>query len=211
MSANSYIIAGTVVTLQYTLISVALGFLLGALLSLFKISHIRVLNFLASGYISIFRGTPLLIQLTFIYYAIPKLTGMPMTVFAAGIASFSLNSAAYVAEIFRAGIESIDKGQFEAAKALGIPYRAMMKDIIFPQAFRNILPALVNEVVNLLKESALISVIGGADLMYRAYAIASEKFSYFGPLLVASACYYVLVMVFSFLAKIIENRMKVHA
>lgn len=203
-----YIAGGIIVTLQYTLISVALGFILGGLLSLCKISHIKALNLFASAYISVFRGTPLLIQLSLIYFAIPTLTGYQMSVFVAGIAAFSLNSAAYVSEIIRAGIQSIDKGQFEAAKALGIPYTSMMKDIILPQALKNILPALVNEVINLLKESAIISVIGGADLMRRAQTVAAEQYSYFGPLLTASLFYYLLVMGFSYFAKILENKMK---
>lgn len=205
-----YIAGGIIVTLQYTLISVALGFILGALLALCKISHIKALNSLSSAYVSIFRGTPLLIQLSLIYFAIPTLTGYQMSVFVAGIIAFSLNSAAYVSEIIRAGIGSIDKGQFEAAKALGIPYASMMKDIILPQALKNILPALVNEAVNLLKESAIISVIGGADLMRRAQTVAAEQYSYFGPLLIASAFYYLLVMLFSYFAKILEKRLHAH-
>lgn len=209
-SSIIYIAGGIIVTLQYTLISVALGFLLGALLSLCKISHIKALNIFSTAYTSVFRGTPLLIQLSLIYFAVPTLTGYQMSVFVAGIIAFSLNSAAYVSEIIRAGIESIDKGQFEAAKALGVPYPYMMKDIILPQALRNILPALVNEVVNLLKESAIISVIGGADLMRRAQTVAAEQYSYFGPLLIASVFYYILVMLFSYFANILENKLKAH-
>lgn len=207
-SSILYIAGGIIVTLQYTLISVTFGFLLGALLALCNISHIRALNIFASAYVSIFRGTPLLIQLSLIYFAVPTLTGYQMSVFVAGIIAFSLNSAAYVSEIIRAGIGSIDKGQFEAAKALGVPYPYMMKDIILPQALKNILPALVNEAVNLLKESAIISVIGGADLMRRAQTVAAEQYSYFGPLLIASAFYYILVMLFSYFAKILENKLK---
>ncbi len=209
-SSVVYIAGGIIVTLQYTLISVALGFILGALLALSKISHIKILNVIASTYISIFRGTPLLIQLSLIYFAIPTLTGYQMSVFVAGIIALSLNSAAYVSEIIRAGIGSIDRGQFEAAKALGVPYTSMMKDIILPQAFKNILPALVNEAVNLLKESAIISVIGGADLMRRAQTVAAEQYSYFGPLLIASAFYYILVVLFSYFAKILEKRLHAH-
>lgn len=204
-----YIVPGGIgVTLAYTLISVTLGMIIGSLLAICKVSHISTLNKLASVYTSIFRGTPLLIQLSLIYFAIPGLTGYQMSVFMAGIIAFSLNSGAYVSEIIRAGIESIDKGQFEAAKALGVPYGAMMKDIILPQAVRNILPALVNEVINLLKESAIISTIGGADLMRRAQVVAAEQYSYFGPLLIASGCYYMLVITLTYLAKLLERRLK---
>lgn len=203
-----YISGGIIVTLEYTLISVALGLVLGGLLSLCKISHNKILRIFSSFYISVFRGTPLLIQLSIIYFAVPSLTGYKMSIFEAGIIAFSLNSAAYVSEIIRAGIQSIDKGQFEAAKALAIPYSSMMRGIIFPQAFKNILPALVNEVINLLKESAIISVIGGADIMYRAQVIGAEQYSYFTPLIIASAYYYILVEILSYFARVIEKKIK---
>lgn len=208
LSSIQYISGGIIVTLEYTLISVALGLIFGSLLSLCKISHNKALKAFSSTYTSIFRGTPLLIQLSLIYFAIPSLTGYQMSVFEAGIIAFSLNSAAYVSEIIRAGIQSIDKGQFEAAKSLGIPYTFMMKDIIFPQALKNILPALVNEVINLLKETAIISVIGGADLMRRAQIVAAEQYSYFTPLLIASAYYYILVETLSYFARVLERKIK---
>lgn len=208
MESTLFIINGVWVTLLYSVVSVGLGLILGSLLSLGKLSTFSVLRGLVNAYISVFRGTPLLVQLSLIYFAIPGLTGFEISVFAAGVAAFSLNSAAYVAEIIRAGIESVDKGQFEAAKALGVPYSSMMKDIILPQAVRFTLPALVNEVVNLLKESAIISVIGGADLMRRSQIVAAETYSYFEPLLTAAACYYVLVLIMSAFAKLLENKLK---
>ena len=119
-----------------------------------------------------------------------------------------MNSAAYITEIIRAGILSINKGQFEAARALSIPYFHRMKDIILPQAVRNILPALVNEIISLLKETAIISFFGEEDIMKRADAVATAQYDYFAPLLVAALCYYVLVMILSFIAKLIEHKMK---
>jgi ABC-type amino acid transport system permease subunit len=142
------------------------------------------------------------------YFITPLLIGYNISIFEAGIIAFSLNSAAYITEIIRAGIISIDKGQFETAKALSIPYFYRMKDIILPQAIRNILPALVNEITGLLKETAIISFFGEEDIMKRADAIATAQYDYFAPLLVAALCYYVLVMMFSSLAKLIERRMK---
>ena len=203
-----YIIWGAGVTLQYAGLSVVLGFALGTLLSLCKLSHLAPLRISARVYTSIFRGTPLLLQLSFVYFALPVLTGYEITVFEAGVAAFSLNSGAYVSEIIRAGIQAIDKGQFEASKALGIPYALMMRDIILPQSIKNILPALVNEMVNLLKESAIISVIGGADLMRRAQLVAAEEYTYFGPLIIAGLCYYVLVLTLSGIAKYLENKLQ---
>lgn len=208
MNTILYIIGGAWVTLLYTVSGVGIGLIIGCLLSLCKVSNNFLLKSSATIYISIFRGTPLLVQLSLIYFALPALTGIKMSILAAGIIAFSLNSGAYVAEIIRAGIESVDRGQFEAAKSMGIPYRHMMKDIILPQALTNILPALVNELVNLLKETAIISMIGGADLMRRAQTVAAEQYSYFQPLLIAGACYYILVMALSILAKILEKKMK---
>lgn len=202
-----YILEGIPVTLLYTLTSLTLGFFLGIILAMMKVSHSQVFQWIGRIYTSIFRGTPLLLQLTLIYFASPEITGYKITPWEAGILTFSLNSAAYVSEIIRAGILAVDRGQTEAALSLGIPYPLMMKDIILPQAIRNILPALVNESVDLLKESALISVIGGADILRRANVVASEKYLYFEPLIVAGLLYYILVMILSGLAKVLEKRM----
>ncbi|MBS0272346.1 MAG: amino acid ABC transporter permease [Proteobacteria bacterium] len=203
-----YIIEGVKVTLAYTSVSLCLGFLWGTLLSLFKVSHLNILKWFANFYTSIFRGTPLLLQLMLIYHATPQLTGYTISIWEAGILTFTLNSGAYISEIIRSGITSLDKGQKEAALSLGIPYSLMMKDIILPQAFRNILPSLVNEAIDLLKESALISVIGGADILRRANIVASEKYLYFEPLLVAGFLYYVLVMILTLAAHRLEKKLK---
>jgi len=123
------------------------------------------------------------------------------------VIAFSLNSGAYVSEVLRAGVSAVDKGQVEAAKALGITPILRMKDIILPQAFRNILPALVNELINLVKESALISIIGGMDLMRRAQVVSTETYTYFTPMLIAAAAYYVLVLIISSFAMVLEKRL----
>jgi len=204
-----YIVKGTGVTLQYTFFAVSIGLLIGIFLSLAKMSGRRIITWPTKVYISIFRGTPLLLQLAFVYFAIPAMTGYDVSIFAAGVTAFALNSAAYISEIIRAGIQSVDKGQFEAAKSLGVPYHKMMKDIILPQSFKNILPALVNELVNMLKESAIISTIGAADLMKRAQVISAEQYSYFAPLLVAAACYYVTVLILTSIAHQLERRLNV--
>ncbi len=147
-------------------------------------------------------------QLFFVYFALPSLLNIEISAFAAVIIAFSLNSGAYVSENIRAGIESVYKGQFEAAKSLGMPYKMMMQYIILPQAIRNILPSLVNEAINLTKESAIISIIGEADIMRRANIIAAEQYSFKEPLLIAALCYYIIVMSMNLLAKVLENRLK---
>ena len=178
------------------------------LLALCKVNHIKFLKGSAGFYTSIFRGTPLLLQLILIYYAIPQLTGYTISIWEAGILTFTLNSGAYVSEHIRAGINGVDKGQMEAALSLGISYPLIMKDIILPQAIRLILPSLVNEAIDLIKESSLISVIGGADILRRANIVASEKYLYFEPLLVAGLLYYILVMILTFAAQILEKKLR---
>ncbi|RBW70628.1 amino acid ABC transporter permease [Bacillus taeanensis] len=202
-----YILSGILVTLQFVSVSALIGFFGGTLLALCKIGRIKVLVWLADAYTSIFRGTPLILQLSLIYFATPQLVGYDITPFLAGVLAFGLNSTAYISEIIRAGIGAVDKGQQEAAEALGIPYRPMMKDIILPQALKNILPALMNEFITLTKESAIVSVIGVYDIMRRSQIVAAEKYKYFEPLLIAGVIYWVLVMVLTLLGKVIERRM----
>jgi len=202
-----FILAGMGVTVKFTVVSLLCGLPLGILLALFKISHQPFLRRMAGVYTSLFRGTPLLVQLFIFYFATPQLTGYALSTFEAGVLTFSLNSAAYSSEIIRAGIQSIDQGQWDAARVLGFPYHTTLATIILPQAIRNILPALVNEIVDLLKESALISTLGEADLLRRSQIVASEKYLFFEPYLIAAAGYYVMVMVISFLAKVLERKL----
>lgn len=202
-----FILEGVVVTLKFTFMSLLCGLPLGILLALAKISN-PILRWFGEIYTSVFRGTPLLVQLFIFYFATPQITGYAISTFEAGVLTFSLNSAAYSSEIIRAGIQAIERGQWDAAKVLGLSYRQTLLTIILPQAVRNILPALVNEIVDLLKESALISTLGEADLLRRSQIVASEKYLFFEPLLIAAIGYYVMVMVISLLAKILERKLR---
>lgn len=204
-----YILKGIPVTLELTAVAALLGFFLGTLLTLCKISHFKVLKGTADFYTSIFRGTPLILQLFIIYFATPQLTGYDITGFQAGALAFGLNSAAYMSEIIRAGISAVDKGQFEAAEALGVPYKLMMKDIILPQAIKNILPAIMNEFITLTKESAIISTIGVLDIMRRSDEVVAQHYVAFPPLIVALIIYYILVMILTFIGRKIERRLRV--
>lgn len=204
-----FICTGAGITLQYSVISVIFGIIIGTILAIFKVSDSCILRYLANIYTSIFRGTPLLIQLSIVYFAFPQILGINVSAFVAGIIAFSCNSGAYVSEIVRAGIESVDIGQFEACKTLSISRYNMYQDIIIPQAIRNILPALVNELINMLKESAIVSFIGEYDLMRRAQLVSAEQYSYFYPLLVAALCYYIMVMILTFIAYIVSQRLKI--
>ncbi len=189
-----YMVEGVLETLKFTAISAVLGFIWGTVLALFKISTIKPLLWFATAYTSIFRGTPLLLQIALVYYATPQLTGYNISPLLAGVITFTLNSGAYISETIRAGILAVDKGQREAALSLGVPYSPMMLDIILPQALKNILPALVNESIALLKDSALVSTIGVTDLLRRAQVVGAEKYIYFEPLLFAGVIYYLMVM-----------------
>ncbi|MFD0717471.1 ABC transporter substrate-binding protein/permease [Paenibacillus sp. GCM10027626] len=203
-----YLLQGVFVTLLFTFVSALFGFIWGAILSLFKLSSVKILQWFATVYTSIFRGTPLLLQLLLFYFATPQLTGYDISALMAAGLAFGLNSAAYLSETIRGGIMAVDKGQREAAMALGIPYRTMMIRIIFPQAIKNILPALVNECVALVKESSLVSVIGVTDLMRRANMVQSDTARAFEPLLFVAAIYYILVLILTTLARLLERRMR---
>ena len=203
-----YILQGIWVTLKIVLIAGVLGFIIGIVLSFFKIGRMNLLRWLADAYTSIFRGTPLVLQLMIIYYASPQLFGVQVEPYTAAILSFALNSAASISEIIRAGIQAVDKGQQEAAMALGVPYNKMMKDVILPQAMKNILPALMNEFITLTKESAIVTVIGVTDIMRRAYIVGSDKFTFLEPLLFAGLIYYCMVLVLTMAGKWVEGRMR---
>lgn len=203
-----FILEGIKGTLLVTLISVVLGFFWGSILALIKISKVKLLNWLAVAYTSVFRGTPLILQLTFVYFATPQLTGYNISQLEAAVLTFTLNSGAYISETIRGGILAVDKGQWEAAKALGVPYHRMMLDIILPQAVKNILPALVNETIALLKESALVSTIGLADIMQNANVVKGTIFRYFEPYMMAGILYYVMVMILTWVARVLERRMR---
>lgn len=203
-----FMLEGIWVTLKFVFFAIILGSILGTLLALFKIGSVKPLRWFADAYTSIFRGTPLILQLMIIYYSIPQLTGYDISPFLSAILAFGLNSSAYISEIIRAGIQAVDKGQLEAAQALGVPYGAMMKDIILPQALKNILPALMNEFITLTKESAIVSTIGYLDLMRRAQVVGADLFRNFEPLLFVGLIYWCLVMGLTVIGRMVERRLK---
>ena len=198
-----------ILTLEFTLLSTVVGFLWGIVLSLIKISKIKPLVLFAQFYTSIFRGTPLLVQLMLIYYATPQLLNYQITALQAGVLTFGLNSAAYISESIRGGILSVDKGQWEAAMSLGVPKHRLLIDIVFPQAFKNTLPSLVNESIALLKDSSMVSIIGVADTMRRASLIQAKTFRAFEAFIVAALVYYILVMALTTLGRYLERRVHV--
>jgi arginine/lysine/histidine transporter system substrate-binding protein len=203
-----FILQGIPLTLLFTFLSVFLGLIWGTILSLFKITDIKPLTLFANAYTSVFRGTPLLLQLALVYYATPQLTGYDISALQAGVLTFTLNSGAYMSETIRGGIQAVDKGQSEAAMSMGVSYWLMMWDVILPQALKNILPALVNETIGLLKDSALVSTIGVVEILRSAQIIGANKYIYFEPLLFAGFIYYILVMGLTFGASALETRLR---
>ena len=215
-----YYLEGMKNTVLLALATVILGGLIGLLLVLGRISGKRPLRFLTGAYVEFVRGTPLLVQLFIIYYGLPALgvtfydnktlsavIGIGLSEFIPGVIALGLNSGAYVCEIFRSGIQSIDKGQTEAARSLGLSHRQTLQYIIFPQAFRTALPTLGNEFVAIIKESSIVSVIGIADLMYKANIVRGNTFLPFEPLLVAALCYFLLTYPLSRVLARIEKGM----
>lgn len=181
------------------------GSILGLLIAILRYQKRAV--FVLNALVSLIRGTPLLLQLGLIYFSLPALLGVRLSVTVAGLITLGVNSSAYVAEILRAGIESVAKGQFEAAKTLNIPSYYLWKDIILPQVLRNVFPAMVNEAVSLLKETALVATLGGTDIMRKAQALAAEQFTYFMPLCIAGLYYYLMILSFECLGRRVEKRM----
>ncbi|AZB43477.1 amino acid ABC transporter permease [Bacillus sp. FJAT-42376] len=202
-----FIIGGLAITFKLVALSALFGFTWAIILALLKISRIKPLNWIADFYTSIFRGTPLVLQLVIIYFGLPQFIG-PIDQYWAAVAAFTLNSGAYISEVIRAGILAVDKGQSEAAMALGVPYNRTMKDIILPQAIKNILPALVNEFITLTKESAIVTVIGLGDVMRRAQQVGGNTYKFFEPLIIAGLIYYILVMILTMIGKLVERRLR---
>ena len=176
VSAIPLLLMGALVTVKITAISVGLGIVIGLFVGIARIAHSRILRVLAAIYVDFLRGTPLLVQIFLIYFALPIVTGHHMDPFVAAIASCSINSGAYVAEIFRAGIQSIDAGQMEAGRSLGMTWGQTMRYIIVPQAFKRVIPPLGNEFIALLKDSSLVSVIGFEELTRRGQLVIARTY-----------------------------------
>lgn len=202
-----FFINGAKFTIVLAFFTVIIGSLLGTILALMKLSKSKVINFIATAYIEFVRGTPLLVQLYIIFYGLPNL-GIELPDMVAGIIALSINSGAYVAEIIRAGIQAIDKGQMEAARSLGLTHNMAMKSVIIPQAIKNILPALGNEFIVVIKESSIVSVIGIHELMYNADTVRGNTFKPFEPLIVAAIMYFIMTFSLSKVMGSFERRMK---
>jgi len=209
-----YFIEGIKYTILISVISVIAGVILGSLLcfmknTTFKIGRFNPISFIATAYIEIIRGTPMLLQILIVYTAFDQIFGTNMEALTAAIIAVSLNSGAYVSEIIRGGIDGVDKGQFEAARSLGMSKIKAMRLVVIPQAIRNILPAIGNEFVTVIKDSSMASTIGVGELMYASKIVTGATFRGLEPLMIAAGFYFVVTFTLGRILNYVERRMKV--
>ena len=209
---NSFplLLIGAGVTIQITVLSTAIGFVIGLIVGVARISNLRVLRMLAEVYVEFFRGTPLLVQIFLFYFALPVITGQRIDPFIAAISACGINSGAYVAEIFRAGIQSVDDGQMEAGRSLGMTWLQTMRYIIVPQAFKRVIPPRGNEFIAMLKDSSLVSVIGFEELTRRGQLIIAKTYGSFEIWMSVAVIYLVMTLTISRFVAYLERRYRVH-
>jgi len=209
---NSFplLLIGAGVTIQITVLSTAIGFVIGLIVGVARISNLRVLRMLSEVYVEFFRGTPLLVQIFLFYFALPVITGQRIDPFIAAISACGINSGAYVAEIFRAGIQSVDDGQMEAGRSLGMTWLQTMRYIIVPQAFKRVIPPLGNEFIAMLKDSSLVSVIGFEELTRRGQLIIAKTYGSFEIWMSVAVIYLVMTLTISRFVAYLERRYRVH-
>ena len=213
---HKFFLEGCKNTLILALFSVLIGTLGGTLLSLCRMSKFKPLKYIAVAIVEFVRGTPLMVQLMFIFYGLPMIgvtfpdiSFIPnFSRFMAGVVAMSLNSSAYVSEIIRSGIQAVDPGQMEAARSIGFTYGESMRKVILPQAVKKILPALGNEFVTVIKESSIVSVIGIADLMFRTNDVIAVTYRSLQALLIAALLYFVMTFITGRLVSLAERKMK---
>lgn len=194
-------------TLQLTLTSLVIGSLIGLAFAFFRISDNRFLNGIAHAYIGIIRGTPLIVQIAILYFGIASV--ITLSQFWAGALALAIHSGAYIAEIFRGAIQSIDRGQLEAARSLGMSYSLAMRRVVLPQAFRRSIPPLGNQFIIGLKDSSLVAYVGMPELWGSALSEAASNFQQLNTYLVVGLYYLVLVLIFTYLVNRLESRLQV--
>ena len=205
-NAIPLLIAGAGITVEITALSVFFGMLIGIIVALARLSDFKILRWLGNVYVDFIRGTPLLIQIFLVYFALPSIIGHRVDAFFAAISACSINSGAYVAEVFRGGIQSIDIGQMEAGRSLGMTWWQTMRYIILPQAFKRIIPPLGNEFIAMLKDSSLVSVIGFEELTRRGQLIIARTYASFEIWMAVAIIYPILTFTVARLTGILERK-----
>ncbi len=198
---------GLKMTVAMTVLSLILGILVGLVACFFSLSRNKILNFISGAYLSLIRGTPLMIQALFIYFGITGALGLRITNFQASVLVLMLNAGAYLSEIFRSGINAINKGQMEAARSLGLPHGVAMRKIILPQAFRIVIPSVTNQFIITLKDTSILSVIGVSELMRQSQQIVAGNFRAFETYAIVGVWYYILVIILTKLFRLLERRL----
>lgn len=198
--------AGMLETVKICAVAIILGMLLGALLGLGAMSRHKLLRFAVLAYVDFVRGTPLLIQIFLVYFALPVI-GVNFNEYWAGVTALALNAAGFICEIIRAALQSIDRGQIEAAQSIGLRHRQTVLHILFPQAWRRIVPPLTNELISLIKGSALLSAISVYELTHAGQAIIATYFSPFEIFLLIALYYYALISALAWLSRYLERRL----
>ncbi|MCH6267387.1 amino acid ABC transporter permease [Neobacillus citreus] len=207
-AALPILLKGLEVTLYIFVIAIILGFLIGLLMALLRLAPFKILNWIAKVYVDAIRGTPFIVQLFFIYFGVNSLHLVSLNNTTAGIITVAINAGAYFAEIIRAGIQSIDKGQTEAARSIGFTSTQTMRFIILPQAFRRMLPTITNQSIISLKDTSLLSVIGIADLTQQGQIQAAATFEAFKIWLTVGVIYFIIIYLLTILANFIERRIE---
>ena len=211
-----FLLKGAGISLTVATFSLLFGLMIGTLAASLRLSRNRFFQFVAKAYIEIIRGTPMLLQLTFMRFAVPALyqqitnTNLRVDPLILGIIAISVNSGAYVAELIRGAINAVDKGQWEASTSLNLSYYQTLKLIILPQAFKHLVPSLTSELIMLVKDSSLISAIGAVELMHHAKVLGVNYYDYTTPLLGAGIIYFVITLVISKLSSKLERRLLVN-
>jgi His/Glu/Gln/Arg/opine family amino acid ABC transporter permease subunit len=198
---------GMLLTLELSIVSLIIAMLIGLGSCLMNISKNRLVHAISQCYINVIRGTPLLVQTFFIYFGVTKALGFTMTAMTAGIVALSLNAGAYLSEIFRGGIEAVPHGQMEAARSLGLSYRAAMIRVILPQALRIVVPSVVNQCIITIKDTSIISVIGLAELTMVGSQIIARTFRSFEVWICIGVLYFVIIYALTKLSKFVEKRL----
>ncbi len=206
ISILPYLIGGLKVTLYIFAIAIVLGFLIGLVVALFRLSPFKILNWIAKVFVDIIRGTPFIVQLFFLYFGLNSLEWVSLDNTTAGIVTVAINAGAYFSEIIRAGIQSIDKGQTEAARSLGLTGGQNMRHVVLPQAFRRMLPTITNQSIISLKDTSLLSVIGIADLTQQGEIQSSATFEAFNVWLTVGIMYFIIIYLLTLLANFLERR-----
>ena len=198
---------GLKLTLQMTILSLVLAVIVGMITCLFSISKVKPLNWISGIYLSLIRGTPLMVQAFFIYFGITGALGIRITSFSAAILVLCLNAGAYLSEIFRSRIAAVNKGQMEAARSLGLPYGVAMRKIILPQAIRIVIPSVLNQFIITLKDTSILSVIGCGELMRQGQLIVARNYESFKTYAIVAVMYYVVVVVLTKIFQLVERRL----